>query len=72
MSKILVIGGFGFYGSKVAEALQARGHEVLRASRRPRPDATVFDLASPDSYVAIGEVDLVVNCSDSVNAPPDA
>ncbi|MCA9687376.1 MAG: hypothetical protein KC457_34765, partial [Myxococcales bacterium] len=41
-------------------------------SRRPRPDATVFDLASPDSYAAIGEVDLVVNCSDSVNAPPDA
>jgi short subunit dehydrogenase-like uncharacterized protein len=74
MSRILVIGGFGFYGSKVVASLRARGHEVVIGARRPegRADAVSVDLAAPETFAAFAGFDAIVNCSDSVNAPPDA
>lgn len=74
MSRILVLGAFGFYGSKVAQALRGRGHEVGCGTRtlRGREAEVRVDLDAPDSFVALREFDVVVNCSDSVNAQPDA
>lgn len=74
MSRVLVIGGFGFYGSKVAATLRARGHEVAIGARRPggRADAVAVDLCAPATFVEFSKYDAIVNCSDSVNAPPDA
>jgi hypothetical protein len=74
MSRILVIGGFGFYGGKVVATLRARGHDVLSGARRPheRADDVQVDLAVPETFAAFAGFDAIVNCSDSVNAPPDA
>jgi hypothetical protein len=74
VSRVLVIGGFGFYGSKVAATLRARGHEVVIGARRPqgRVDAVPVDLSAPATFVAFAGFDAIVNCSDSVNAAPDA
>jgi hypothetical protein len=74
MSRVLVIGGFGFYGSKVVASLRARGHEVVIGARRPqgRADAVPVDLSAPETFPAFEQFDAIVNCSDSVNAPPDA
>lgn len=74
MCRVLVIGGHGFYGSKVVATLRARGHEVTVGARRPqgRADAVQIDLASPETFAALAGFDAIVNCSDSVNAPPDA
>jgi hypothetical protein len=74
MSRVLVIGGFGFYGSKVVSTLRARGHEVVVGARRPhgRADAVAVDLSVPQTFAAFAGFDVIVNCSDSVNAPPDA
>ena len=74
MSRVLVIGGYGFYGSKVTATLRARGHEVMVGARRPqgRADAVAVDLGSPETFAAFAGFDAIVNCSDSVNAPPDA
>lgn len=72
MARILVIGGFGFYGSKVAELL-ARDHEVRIGSRRAgQAGAIEIDLARPENFANFAGFDLLVNCSDSVNAAPDA
>jgi hypothetical protein len=74
MSRVLVIGGFGFYGSKVAATLRACGHEVVIGARRPqgRVDAVAVDLSEPATFLEFSKFDAIVNCSDSVNAPPDA
>ncbi len=74
MSRVLVIGGFGFYGSKVAATLRARGHEVVIGARQPqgRVDVVRVELSAPETFVAFAGFDAIVNCSDSVNAPPDA
>ncbi|MFO7565733.1 MAG: hypothetical protein R6X02_24030 [Enhygromyxa sp.] len=72
MARILVIGGSGFYGSKVAEQLR-HGHEVVIGSRRSaQPGAVEIDLARPETFANFAGFDLLVNCSDSVNAAPDA
>lgn len=74
MSRWLVVGGFGFYGAKVVDALRQRGHEVHIGTRRPsgRPSTRRVDLADPATYLAVHDFDGVVNSSDSVGAPPDA
>jgi hypothetical protein len=76
MSRVLVIGGLGFYGSKVAASLRARGHDVVIGTRgrrsQGRADAVAVDLAAPETFAAFAGFDAIVNCSDSVNAAPDA
>lgn len=59
--KIVVIGGRGLIGSKVATKLSAQGHDVLPASRRSGVDAlTGQGLAS-----AVAGADAVVDVADS-------
>jgi len=61
--RIIVVGATGTIGKAVADALEARDHQVLRASRKG--DLPV-DIESPDSikhmYEVTGEVDAVVAC----------
>jgi NAD(P)-dependent dehydrogenase (short-subunit alcohol dehydrogenase family) len=60
--RILIVGGTGTIGAATAEALEARGHEVVRVGHRDG-DHTV-DLADPVSidalYAEVGPVDAVV------------
>jgi hypothetical protein len=71
--KALVVGGYGFYGAKVVAALRARGHEVRIGARRPRgPGDVAVDLGDPATFEALAGHDVIVDCADSVNAPPDA
>jgi hypothetical protein len=72
MARILVIGGSGFYGRRVAELLR-RDHEVVVGSRRAgQAGAVEIDLARPETFSNFAGFDVLVNCSDSVNAAPDA
>jgi nucleoside-diphosphate-sugar epimerase len=43
--KIVVIGGHGLIGSKVAAKLSAQGHDVIAASRELRSSSTVRSAA---------------------------
>ncbi|PRQ02724.1 hypothetical protein [Enhygromyxa salina] len=70
MSRILVIGGTGYYGARVVAQL-ARAHEVSIGSRSGSGDV-VLDLSRPETFGALAGFELIINCSDSVNAPPDA
>jgi uncharacterized protein YbjT (DUF2867 family) len=59
--KIVVIGGRGLIGSKVASKLSAQGHEVIPASRRSGVDALTGEgLAS-----ALAGADVLVDVADS-------
>lgn len=65
--KIIVIGAGGTIGSAVAEALNERGHDVVRASRSG--DVTV-DLTDPASiagmFEQVGQVDAVASVAGAV------
>lgn len=58
--KVLLVGAGGTVGSAAAVALEAQGHEVLRASRNGE---LVVDLSDPESikalYANVGKVDAV-------------
>ncbi len=71
--KVLVLGGYGFYGSRVAQTFERRGHEVHRGTRRRagRSGEVVVNLLGEGGFDALEGFDAVVNCTDSVNAPPD-
>jgi len=62
--RALVVGATGMIGRAVADALAARGHEVLRASRK---SALFVDLGAPASirelYARAGKLDAVVSCA---------
>lgn len=59
--KIVVIGGRGLIGSKVASKLSAQGHDVIPASRRSGVDSLTGEgLAS-----AVAGADVVVDVADS-------
>ncbi|HET6485333.1 MAG TPA: short chain dehydrogenase [Spirochaetia bacterium] len=64
--KVLVIGAKGTIGKAVVDALERRGHEVVRASRTS--DIRV-DLEDPKSiqalFSSVGKVDAVVGCAGS-------
>ncbi len=69
MARALVIGGRGFYGSLIVDTMRKTGHDVTAASRRG--DVAV-DLADPGTFEVLRGYDLIINASDTVNAPPDA
>ena len=73
MSKVLIIGGYGFYGDRVAQGLIARGHAVARGTRsaRGRADAVEIDLTEPAGFSVLDDFAVIINCSDSVGAAPD-
>ncbi|MEV6151260.1 short chain dehydrogenase [Nonomuraea sp. NPDC052129] len=69
--KIIVIGATGTIGSAVAEALEARHHEVVRASRRGPVRVDMTDAASIDTlFSQVGQVDAVVCCAASGGLTP--
>lgn len=68
MTKVLLVGAEGVLGSEARRALEARGHDVARAGRSA---PVAVDLCDPASFGALDGYRVVVNCSDSVNAPPD-
>src|SRR6202007_1463591 len=59
--KIVVIGGRGLIGSKVATKLSAQGHDVITASRRSGVDS----LTGEGLAAAAAGRDVVVAVSDS-------
>ena len=72
MARVLVIGGAGFYGSKVADCLATGSRGDGRLASRDRPNHVVLDLNRPETFASLREFELIVNCSDSVKAAPDA
>ena len=69
MRRVLVIGGRGFYGSAVVKVLNRIGDLELTVASRAGP--VTVDLNRPETFGKMDDFDLVVNCSDTVNAPPD-
>jgi hypothetical protein len=59
--KIVVIGGRGLIGSKVASKLSAQGHDVVTASRRSGVDS----LTGEGLADAVAGADVVVDVADS-------
>src|SRR3954468_19697815 len=65
--KVLVTGGTGFIGSKIAEALIARGHEVLITGHdaEQKPKGFTGKLLQPSflglDWEAIGPIDALIH-----------
>ena len=69
--RILVIGATGNIGAVAAATLEARGHEVLRASRSTTPSVDIADPGSVGAlFEAVGIVDAVVVASGAVPFKP--
>jgi len=69
--KALVIGATGSIGGLVADALAARGHDVIRASRSGDETVDVNDAASIGAlFERVGTVDAVVVAVGSVPFKP--
>ncbi len=69
MARIVVVGGSGYLGSRVAAALGRAALDVQSASRR---GPVVVDSARPESFTALAPFDVVVDLTDTVTSPPDA
>lgn len=70
--RVAVIGGRGHLGKAAVAGLREQpGLEVVIAGRSSHNDVRV-DLQRPESLSALDGFDAVVNCSDSLAAPPDA
>src|ERR1700761_2614033 len=61
MMKVVVIGGRGLIGSKVASKLSAQGHDVIIASRRSGVDS----LTGEGLADAVNGADVLVDVADS-------
>ena len=68
--KIIVIGA-GHVGGAAVEALSARGHEVIAATRRTDPAVDATDPGSIEAlFAAVGRVDAVVTALGSAPFKP--
>lgn len=69
--KLIVVGATGTIGSAVTSALEAEGHEVVRASRSSSPSV---DISEPESiralYEGMGRVDGVISCAGNAAFKP--
>lgn len=65
--KVVVVGHTGVVGSAVVQAFDARGDEVIGASRHSSPS---LDIKNPDSIAAffakVGQVDAIVSATGAV------
>lgn len=68
--RILVIGGRGFYGARVVEVLRRLAGVHVTPGGRHEIEGHI-DLLDPATFPVMDTFDLVVNCSDTVRAPPD-
>ena len=72
MKKVLVIGGLGYYGQKVFKVLKnVQGIELFISSRKGLHPFIQLDLCNVAHFEVVKTFDLVINCSDSLAAPPD-
>src|SRR5688572_4018960 len=70
MTRIVVVGGSGFLGSRAVRALaRADGTEVIVAGRS---GPLAIDLARPETFEALKGADVVVDVTSSHAASPDA
>lgn len=68
--RVLVIGGRGYYGGFIVDALAGMGEvEVVIGGRR---GPVTVDLDDPATFDAMGGFDVVVDAADTVGASPDA
>ena len=72
--KILVIGGNGYFGNKVAAALRELPNATVSIASR-KPDAAAgeikLDLNDAETFGAMHGFNYIVNCSDALIARPD-
>lgn len=69
--RVLVVGASGLIGGTVAEVLEQRGHEVVRAARSSGERVDLTDPASIQAlYERIGPVDSVVAATGKVPFKP--
>lgn len=76
---VLVVGGDGFVGRRTCRALRVADIETVSGSRNPQtrdrePDegrSVRVDLCDPATFPVLQDFDLVINCADSLTAPPD-
>ena len=69
VSRIVVLGGNGFLGSRVVSALRAAKLDVSVASRRAE---VKVDVTKSETFAALEPFDVVVDLSDTVSHAPDA
>ncbi len=69
MTRIVVLGGSGFLGSRVVTGLRQAGADVTVASRRSE---VRVDVTKPETFAALTPFDVVVDLSDTVSNAPDA
>jgi len=65
---VLVIGAHGYLGKRVHAALAELDGLVVAGGSRRGP--VVIDLTRPESFAAMDGFDVVINCSDTIEAPP--
>lgn len=69
--KSIVIGATGTIGTAVASALEAAGHEVVRASRKGPIKVDLDNLGSIDAlFASVRDIDAVVCVAASVKLTP--
>jgi NAD(P)-dependent dehydrogenase (short-subunit alcohol dehydrogenase family) len=69
--KIVVIGATGTIGAKVVEALSAKKHEVIRASRNGDTKANLDDPATIQAlFETVKDVDALVSCAGNAAFKP--
>lgn len=69
--KIIVVGASGTIGAAVAQALAARGHEVMGVSRHSSPGVDIDDAASIRRlFDSVADVDGVVCCAGNAAFGP--
>ena len=61
MNRIIVVGGFGFFGAAAVEALRREGRRVLVASRRPSADLRVDPENAESIRAALAPGDVVID-----------
>jgi NAD(P)-dependent dehydrogenase (short-subunit alcohol dehydrogenase family) len=71
--KIIVIGATGTIGAAIANALAARKHEVVRASRQGEVKVNIEDQATIGAlFAAVRNADAVISCAGSAVFKPFA
>jgi hypothetical protein len=65
--RVLVLGGAGFFGRRVVTALRAQGADVAISGRRGE---VAIDVEHVDAS-QLARYDVVINCTDTLAAPPD-